>query len=1053
MKIRHIAMAVAVALGSSYAIADTSSAIRGRISNPQGEAAAGTKVIILHVPSGTSRTVVTNESGSFVASGLRVGGPYKVIVDSDTYNDETVNDVFLQLGDTYQLNRQLQSASVERIAVTGSAIATVVATGSSSYFSAKEIENAPSLNNDLKDIVKNNPLAVLSPKDGELSVAGSNPRFNSISVDGISQNDDFGLNANGYPTTRTPISFDAIDQVTVDVSPFNAKAGGFQGGSINAVTKSGANDTFGSLRYEIKNDSLAGTPENQFAATPTNPKGEVPLNFENKNWAGTLGGAVVEDKLFYFVAVEQYDATPPLEWGPVGSGLSNAALVSQADLDQIMQIAKNVYGVEAGDWNVNPEETDEKFLAKLDWNISDIHRAAYTYQYNKGNQTQNNQSTTTRMRLSSNWYNKEETLNNHALKLYSDWTSEFSTQLSATYMDVATVQASLGNYGEAIINVPRVGGTATQTTSVNIGSDISRHSNDLRKKTWIIAADGEYLMDEHRLSFGYQLKRLDIFNLFLQRSKGEYTFSSIANFQNRLAQSVRYQNSVTHNPDDVAASFVRDEHALYAQDEWAVSDEFTLNYGLRYERLGSSDKAAYNKFSEARTGLRNDENLDGVDIFLPRVGFSYMMTEDLTVRGGVGRFSGGQPTVWISNSYSNPGIGTGDRSQSNVANVSLTQVPQSLKDAVAGVTTGGNTNLVDPNFNLPSDWRAQLGADYIFSLPLIGDDITWTTEYLYIKKEDSSVWKDLSLADSEKVGTTPDGQRVIYNDADGVVDIMLTNADEDGRSKVFSTQLAKNWDSGVSLRTSYTNMDITEGAPATSSTAGSNYGNNAVINRNDVLIGRGSFETEHRFVVNLGYETEFFANYATNFNLFFERKSGKPITYVLGVQNSNSTSKVDNPYLQLSPGTTNGYFLPFIPKKGDTSVVTFADAASETAFWNTVTALGLDKYQGQYLPKGVNTTPWVTTLDLSVRQEIPGFAEGHKGTVYFTVDNLLNLIDKDKGKVYGDDFGDMTLSNFALNQTNNKYIYSNVSSNTRNWDKFYTEESTWRIKVGVSYKF
>ncbi len=1052
MKIRHIAMAVAVALGSSYAIADTSSAIRGRISNPEGAPAAGTKVIILHVPSGTSRTVMTNESGSFVASGLRVGGPYKVTVDSDTYNDETVNDVFLQLGDTFQLNRQLQAASVERIAVTGAAIA-FNSTGSSSYFGERDIQNAPSLNNDLKDIVKNNPLAVLSPKDGELSVAGSNPRFNSISVDGISQNDDFGLNANGYPTTRSPISFDAIDQISVDVSPFNAKEGGFQGGKINAVTKSGGNDTFGSFKYEFKNDSLAGTPENQFAATPTNPNGEVPLNFENKNWAATIGGAVVEDKLFYFVSAEQYDATPPLEWGPSGAGLSNAALVTQDQINQVTQIAKSVYGVDVGDWNVVPEETDEKLLLKLDWNISDIHRAAYTYQYNKGNQTQGNQSTSTNMRLSSNWYNKEETLNNHALKLYSDWTSEFSTQLSATYMDVATVQKSLGDFGEVSVLVPRFGGTTGQTATISIGSDISRHSNDLKKKTWIIAADGEYLLDEHRFSFGYQLKRLDIFNLFLQRTKGQYTFNGITNFQNRLAQSVRYQNSITHNPDDVAASFIRDEHSLYAQDEWAVNDEFTLNYGLRYERLGSSDKSVYNPFSQARTGFRNDENLDGADIILPRLGFTYQATDDVTLRGGVGRFSGGQPTVWISNSYSNPGIGTGDRSLSNVANVSISEVPQALKDAVAGVTTGGNTNLVDPNFNLPSDWRAQLAADYVFSLPLIGDDISWTTEYLYIKKQDSSVWQDVSILESEKVGTTPDGLRKIYNDTDGVVDIMLTNADDDGRSKIFSTMLAKTWDSGVRLSTSYTNMDVTEGAPATSSTAGSNFGNNAVINRNELLIGRGVFETEHRFVVNLGYEAEFFANYPTNFTVFFERRSGKPITYVLGVTDANGTSRVTNPYLQLSPGTTNSYFLPFIPKKGDTSVVKFANAAQETSFWNTVSALGLDKYQGQYLPKGVNTTPWTTTLDLSVRQDVPGFAEGHKGTVYFVVDNLLNLIDKDKGKVYGDDFGDMTLANFTLDQATNQYIYNNVSGNTRNWDKFYTEESTWRIKVGVSYSF
>lgn len=228
MKIKHIALAVALAMGSGAVLADTSSAIRGRITTPEGGAAAGTKIIITHVPSGTTREVITNESGSFIASGLRVGGPYTVVVDSDTYSDETLNNIFLQLGQNYQINEALKSESVERIAVTGAVIASNNG-GSDSYFGANDIQNAPSFNRDLKDIIRNNPLAVLSSKDGELSVAGTNPRFNSISVDGIAQNDDFGLNSNGYPTTRSPISLEAIDQISINTSPFNAKASGFQG--------------------------------------------------------------------------------------------------------------------------------------------------------------------------------------------------------------------------------------------------------------------------------------------------------------------------------------------------------------------------------------------------------------------------------------------------------------------------------------------------------------------------------------------------------------------------------------------------------------------------------------------------------------------------------------------------------------------------------------------------------------------------------------------------------------------------------------------------------
>lgn len=1043
-------MAVAVALSSSYALAETSSAIRGQITTPQGAAAAGTKVVILHVPSGTSRTVVTNATGNFVASGLRVGGPYKIIVDSDTFKDQEENNVFLQLGDTFAFNRQLESAeAVERIAVSGTKIAYAPTTASNSYFGADDIKNAPSLNNDLKDLVRNNPLAVLSPKDGELSVAGTNPRFNSINVDGISQNDDFGLNASGYPTTRAPISFDAVDQLTVDISPFSAKEGGFQGAKINAVTKSGTNELKGSLKYEYKGDNLAGTPENLYATSATNVRGEVPLNFENKNWAATLGGAVVKDKLFFFTSYEKYDATPPLEWGPVGAGLANESLVTQAQVDQITQIAKNVYGVDAGTWNLTPIEKDEKLLVKMDWNVNDEHRVAYTYQYNKGNQTQGNQSSSTSLRMSTYWYDKEETLNNHAVKLYSDWTSEFSTQLSMTYMDVATKQQSLGDFGDISITVPRFGSTNGGTSTVRLGSDLSRHSNDLRKKTWILAADGEYLLDEHRYSFGYQLKRLDIFNLFLQRTKGEYVFNSINDFQNRLAASVRYQNSVTHNPDDVAASFVRDEHALYAQDEWSVNDDLTVTYGLRFEMLGSTDAPRFNQFSKTRTGYDNTENLDGINILLPRAGFKYNVSDDLIVRGGLGRFSGGQPTVWISNSYSNPGVGTGDRTLTNLANVSISSVPQALKDAVAGVTTGGTTNLVDPNFNLPSDWRAQLAYDYTFSLPVIGDDIVWTSEFLYVKKEDSSFWKDVSMLDSEVTGTLKDGQRKLYNDTDGVSDIMLTNAGEDGRSKIFSTMFSKQWESGVTMSTSYTHSDVTEGAPATSSTAGSNYGNNAVINRNEVLLGRSSFETKHRFLLNLSYNVELFSGYNTNFTSYFERRSGKPLTYVLTTASATRTAT----YNLLSPGTTNDYFLPFIPVKGDYSVVKFASAAQEAAFWKAVEGLGLSGYQGQFLPKGVNETPWVTTWDISMSQEIPGLVEGHKGSVYFVVNNFLNLIYKNKGKVYGDDFGDSGLANFTVDKATGTYTYDNVTSNLNNWDKFYTEQSTWRMKVGVSYNF
>jgi hypothetical protein len=283
---------------------------------------------------------------------------------------------------------------------------------------------------------------------------------------------------------------------------------------------------------------------------------------------------------------------------------------------------------------------------------------------------------------------------------------------------------------------------------------------------------------------------------------------------------------------------------------------------------------------------------------------------------------------------------------------------------------------------------------------------------------------------------------------------MLTNSGKDGRSIILSTILSKKWDSGVTMTTSYSNQDITDAHTSTSSTASSNYGFNTAINRNEAIVGRSAFETEHRFVLNLGYEHEFFQGYATNINMFFERRSGKPITYYAdGFDVDGRNGPLSDPYNLLSPGTTNDALLPYIPTQGDPSV-RFTSAAAEANFFDTIEALGLSQYAGGYLPRGVDTTPWVTTLDLSIRQEIPGFTEGHKGLVYVTIDNFLNLIDSSKGKVYGSNFGTIELVEFTIDPNTRQYVYGNSrGSDATNFDTFYTQDSTWRLKVGVSYRF
>jgi hypothetical protein len=1058
MKIKYLALAVAIGVGSTnIALAsDTTSSIRGNLTSPAGQVVSNAKVEIVHIPSGTKVSTTTNSSGEFSSSGLRVGGPYTVTITSPE-GAKTYENLFLSLGSSLRLAAQLEVDSVERIAVTGTSLTLASNTGASSFFGEEAIKNAPSFNRDLKDIVRNNPLVNVNGADGTISVAGTNPRFNKITVDGISMNDDFGLNMTGYPTTRSPISLDAIEQIIVDTSPFKAKDSGFQGAKINAVTKSGTNEVKGSFFYEFQNDSLAGKAP-MASGGILNGKKES-LDFDEKTFGATLGGAIVEDELFYFVSYEKFDGETS-GWGPSGAeGFTNTTSATLEQYNELKRIASEVYGVDVGEYAVNPKTAEEKLLFKLDWNINDSQRAAFTYQYSDGNQINNTTEATTELRLASHWYDKQESLESYSFKLYSDWTSDFSSQLSLTYQDNATNQIP----GTRAVGDVQIfpNHAADSSTSISFGADQSRHANDLGKKTIVMDWDADYLLDDHKISFGYNFKRLDIYNEFVQHSLGTWVFRSMADFELGNAYSFRYNNSPTLNPIDAAVSFVRDEHALYIHDEWAATESLVLDFGVRYERLASDDVPAINSSFVTATGYDNTENLDGLDIFLPRFGFKWDATEDLVVRGGAGRFSGGSPSVWSGNAYGKNGLTQVDTQSFTSSNarfgallrgMDITQIPQEILDFVQSSDSTSEVNLNDPNFELPSDWRFQIATDYSLDIPYVVDDALWTVEYTYKKPENTAFWKDITIGNL--VGTTPDGGRDLYQRPANTNhrSLMLTNADEEGRSHIVSTSLFSKWDNGISLNTSYTYSDITDVTVGTSSTASSNYGNNIAINRNEGYVGTSPFETKHRFLINLGYEVEFFAGYKTKFNSFFERRSGKVLSY-LSFINGNSTGQ------NFTGRESSGGLVPYIAKAGDAAAgtVRYIGGTTEEQYLAFVDALGLSQYGGGYLPKGVSNSPWVTTWDVSIRQEIPGLIAEHKGEVYLTIDNFLNLVDSSKGHVFDTSFGSLSSFNYNI-AADGVHELSLPAARfqqqaIQGYDRINDTESAWRLKVGVNYRF
>ncbi|MDN3391177.1 MULTISPECIES: TonB-dependent receptor [unclassified Pseudoalteromonas] len=1058
LRLSKLTGAVILALGvsTSAMAADTSSAMRGKITTPSGGSAANVKIKVVHQPTGTISELTTNESGTFIANGLRVGGPYMVIIDSDKFNDTTVENIYLNLGETYRLSSQLAPRNIEKIEVSGYKIVQQSG-GSSSTFGEDTINNMPSFNRDIKDIARLNPLASINGS-GELTFAGNNPRSNSLTVDGIGQNDDFGLSYGGYPTSQPPVALDAIEQISVDVSPFSAAKGNFGGGTINAVTKSGTNEFKFSGFYETSTPDIAGNVEsisevsgqidedNHKIYTTDKVK---PIQTEAR-YGFNIGGPILEDKLFYFVNYNAWKSELDLDYGFEGSGAANEYDVTKESFDQFVTILDNVYGMQdslGGD----PEDTNESLLVKLSWNVNDDHRLDFTYQWQDDQDERNFGSGGKTISFASNRYTYATKFNNFSTKLYSDWNENLSTKIGISYKDVTSDSITNSNLGSIIVEEDE-----RNSPTYQFGTDQYRHANKAATENLTFTFDGTYLLDEHEVKFGAQYESLNLYNLFAADSLGTWKFTSFENFANKVIEpyDFSYSNAYTNNSADTAYDATRNQLAFYIEDTFYATDDLEVTAGIRYERLSSDDKPTLNENFLSTYGFSNQENLDGLDIILPRIGFKYYATEALTVNGGVGRFQGGIPNVWYNNSFQNDGI-TFVNAPNRVINnyyannqADITQIPDEIKNSL--VQGAGSTNYIDPNFELPSSIRAQLGFEYDFDSELLGEGFKWQAEIAYHKKENEAVWHNTAI---KPVGTTAGGDRVfnqpIYSgDKENNSDIMMTNSAEDGRSVVLSTALAKEWENGLYVSASYAHQDITEASSGSSSQALSNYRFAITQNRNEDLAHRGAYEVEHSFKVNLAYNTEFFSGYATKFNVYFERRSGRPFSYTMDMYKMRDLGDTSAFY-------SDSAYLPYIPTGADDASVNWDKSGLS---WNELETLlnraGISE-RGQILNRNSGTQPWVTTMDISVKQEIPGFAKGHSGEVYFMIDNFANLLNSDWGIEKSLRYSNQDLYELSGIDDQGRYIINNKfnGADVRNYTQINTSSSAWQAKIGVSYKF
>lgn len=1027
--------AVALIAPAAAHAQETTSIIRGSVTNA-GVPVAGATVVATDVNSGTKSQTTSDSTGSFSLPGLRAGGPYTVDVTSPVGN-KTITDIYTVVQQDFTLPVELAPTAEadagttvgEDIVVTASSIrgAGVRTNGPATILTQADVRKVASVNRDIRDIQRRDPFATLdlsngSRTGGAVSFAGVNPRFNRFTINGVQVGDQFGLNQDASPTGRGPIPYDAIGQVSVSVAPYDFRQGNFQGGVIDAILLSGNNEFHGTGFYSQNTDGLSGSRLG--SNTYVIPK------YKSETYGATLRGPIIKDRLFFMVSAERNTDPRPFD-----TLLSQIPNLTQSQINNVTSIANSTYNYNPGGVLGINDRKDEKIVGRIDANITTGQRLSLSYINAYDSQgSQNNTSvsnTSPSYGLSSNAYQLTELLRAGIVQLNSDWTDKLSTEIRGLYRYYTRGQTPLlGNNfaqfrvcNDAVSAVSLTqctqGSTGTLgTSSIAFGPDNSRQTNELFTDTWGGSFLLRYRDGGHDLKFLAEMNENRTFNNFLQNSAGNYYFDSLTDFRNRQADQLVYAVPLNGAANGAAANFHYDQWNFGIQDDWRVSNTLTVSYGFRWDLFGEADQPAYNQFFQARYGYANTKTYKGLELFQPRVSFSWDATNNLRIRGGGGIFGGGSPDIYLSNSFSNTILAntlTINRTAAAVAggNASCTgftgatgaqltalcnaalnnvtgQVPSAVRDFALGANGSAQlttTGALARDFRLPSSWKATLSADY----KLFGFNVG--ADYYFSKVRDGVTFTDIR---SVVIGTLPDG-RPRYNartigtvingttvTSDSNYDMLLGNTSR-GHSHIGVVRFDKQFDWGLSLGGSYTRQIVKDVAAATSSTILSNYGNQPMADPNFPAYGTSNDQIKFSFKYNVGYDHAFFGDYRTIVQLFGETRAGRPFSYTM--QNSGSTR---SPVFGTLSNTDR--YLLYVPTSTSDPLVSYDTAATQSALDTLINNSALKDYRGKIAAKNIGRSRVNTRIDLHLEQEIPTFIGGSRISLFADISNLPNLI-------------------------------------------------------------
>jgi hypothetical protein len=1014
---------VACTAATATAQGVTTGSMTGVVTDSQMSPVSGANVIAIHVPSGTNYETTTRADGRFVILGMRVGGPYIVTVaytgTGTAFEPETVEDLQVNLGVSTDVNVTVKAISVqETVTVVGQSdtVFSSNRTGAATAVVRDQIATLPNLTNRLDNFTR------LTPQASGLSVAGQDSRLNNITVDGSYFNNSFGLgNTPGDRTGVSPISPQAVEQIQVNVAPFDVRQGNFVGAGINTVTRSGTNQFIGSVYRQFRTEDQVGTKAKDLAVNPG--------TFEFANTGFFVGGPIVRNKAFFFTNFEDEELTRPgtvFQSNPGGvTPAGSVTRVLTSDLERVSAFMRNSFNYDAGPWQGYDFGTPaRRFLIKGDYNLNASNKITFRYNQLDSNTDvimsgssslgfggRNNNL------FSMNFDNSNYRILENIKSGIGEWNSVIGSSMSNSLIVGYTTQdESREPRGAFFPMIDILGGD--NTTYMSLGFEPFTPNNELRYNTFQLQNNFTKFSSKHTLTFGGTLERYESENVFFPGSQSVYVYNTIDDFFTDLNGYLTNPNRTT-SPVNLRRFQVRYNNipgqekpiqplevlytGAYAQDEWSVSDNLKLTLGLRFDVPFFGDTGYANAEADARTF--RDENGQPVQyetaklpdanvLWSPRAGFNWNVDSErrTQVRGGSGIFTGRPAYVWISNQIGNTGVLTGFEQQDNTTARPFNPDPNRYKptDVTGAPARTYELALTNPDFKFPQVWRTNVALDR--RLPW---GITGTAEYIYSKDVNGVYYINANLPAAQSVFAGADTRNRytsnrLYSNISNATVLKNQNVG-DSWNLAFSGN--KNFSGGF-VKAAYSYGEAQNTVDAGSIAFGSWNNNQHPGDPNNPGLGYTAGSPGHRFFLTGSYSKEYFGFGATTVSAFYEARTIGNASYVFsGDLNGDGGTLNDLIYIHRDVSEMN--FQTY------TSGGRTYTAAEQAAAWNAYIEQDdyLREHRGEYAQRGAVFLPLVKRLDFTVAQDLFTTLKGRRHAFQFRVDfiNFGNLLNSDWG--------------------------------------------------------